>query len=334
MSARHTVIIRLPADLIRRLEHYLGGSGPLYASIDDFITTAVRNQLHLESLPSGRVFQSVGDTSLAELHTNASDEQPNAISDLLARPPAFSVAPLGECHPTAAERLFVFTNRLSPLKVAVRVAANLASSGVWPELAPFQEQAASAARQLGLRLRQTDRASRRWIAYPVGGDPRKSAARFVSSFAITTGQGGPAGPLALLGLASLRDGRVVLSREGWKLAVAPSPLIDGADGHTLSQPEIQIFSDQLRGAKAEDRACRQFLSTVAAAGPTQRLIDEALRNADPEWTADMVVAQRAALLGRLSDLGFVTVSGRGSSAHVEVTQDGHHYLNEGEAHHE
>lgn len=224
--------------------------------------------------------------------------------------------------PTRGELQFL-TNRLSPLKLSVRVLAALSEEGEWPELRAFRLAAARAARETGQRLRADDKeegrrgAARRFIGYPVGDDQEAAFGRFMFSFTIEEVGGQPAGPLAVLGLAVLRDGRVVLTPAGWELARLPSPLLDGGEG-TLFAEEVQILKERLRVAEDERGAVAEFLAAVHRAAGAQPRVDKLLSTRHPEWSSDRAAAHRAAMLGRLGELRVLRVAGRGGRAQIEL----------------
>ena len=332
---RQTLVVRVDEALSRQVRAFLVNAQHGYGSLDEFIEVALTNQLNVEgeSLLSLRELQlrrtSEGQTELVSTSQSeaAVDGGARAAgSALLNRPAPTAGLPLAPDPSPSDQTLFVFTNRLSPIKVAARVLASLSLEGSWPELERFRKAAAEAARELGLHLRATDRlqgeaAGRRWIAYPVGADVEKAKSRFVTSFTINAATGAPAsGPMALLALANIIEDRVALTRAGWRLAAAPSPLIDNSPGHTLSGPESEIFRAQIRMAPAEHAAVEEFLGLISRAQGAQPRLDELLQDARPEWSRDLVIAQRSAMLGRLADLGAVKVSGRGADALVQILQ--------------
>src|SRR2546427_4454949 len=126
------------------------------------------------------------------------------------------------------------------------------------------------------------------------------------------------GRMIVLGLGSVQGGRAVLTEAGWRLALAPSPLLDGVAGLTLSEEEAAILRRQVIRARGELGAVREFLEIVRRAAGSQRRIDELLAARYPDWTEMLTVAHRSALLGRLSDLAVLEVTGRGPSAKTRL----------------
>ena len=226
--------------------------------------------------------------------------------------------------PNVEGTLFFLTNRFAPMKVAVRVLANLRVEGQWPPLREFQLSAAIAARDLGLRLRKRDQQSgmpgleRRATGFPVGPQEKSSLDAFIDRFTISVESGLPAGPLAVMGLASVQDGRVALTEAGWNLALASSPLIDGVSGRTLSETEQRILIAQLSKAPGELKLVREFLGFVRIGRGIQTILDGFLADEHPEW-GDDVPNWRSAMLGRLRELDVVDVEGRGARARITLS---------------
>lgn len=246
--------------------------------------------------------------------------------------PAISLSPpadglslqLAPPAPDSPLPLPFLTNRLSPLKASVRALANLAvREREWPKLSDFQAKAGHAARDRGLQLQAEDHAAgrrarqKRSVAWPIGANPIAALERFIFAFTLATDNGTPTGPLASLGLATLVEGRAALTRHGWKLATAPSPVLDGGEG-TLSVEEIAILRERLVDSSAERDAVVEFVRAAHRAAGAQPRIDELLSAWHSEWSADQAAAQRSAMIGRLGELGLIEVTGRGVNALVAL----------------
>jgi hypothetical protein len=245
------------------------------------------------------------------------------IDQLLALPPP---SPPSDLAPSVRQRgeLWHMTNRLNPLKVSVRVLANMRKSGQeWPTLTDFQSTAAWAARHLGQRLKKDDeqrrasRSARRAIAYPTGPKVEQSLQRFVSSFTLDT-YSEHGGPLQLLNLARIQGDRAVLTAAGWALSSQPGPLLDGEEGHLLNEAEQGILRRQLQEAPGEGASVAQFLRLVQEVRGIQTMLDEYLDDTLPEWVTDIAV-WRTGMLGRLRDAGLVEVDGEGKNARIRLT---------------
>jgi hypothetical protein len=105
-----------------------------------------------------------------------------------------------------------------------------------------------------------------------------------------------------------------------------SPLLDGETEGTLSLEEAELLTAQVLSAPGEREAVVRFLGLVRRSAGSQRRVDELMAAAESHQSADLIVAHRAALVGRLSDIGLVDHTGRGDTARIVLTQRGLHLL--------
>jgi hypothetical protein len=326
--AKQALILHIDEDLAREVRELLAASGQGYASLSEFVEVALINQLGAE--------ESAADGGPKAV-TNASPTKFSSTRRLLAAPDLEPGRLAADPNPSA-EGLFVLTNRFGPMKIAARVLANMWARGDWPELGEFQATAAGAARELGLRLRAEDEAerrtvqARRWVAFPVGADERAAADRFAFSFTLAGSNDSAVGPMALLGLANLVGGRPALTAEGWSLAAALSPLLGEIQGSRLSENEAKILRGAVLRAPGELAAVQEFVRLVARSGGFQSRLDELIAAQHADWTNDLAVAHRSAMLGRLSDLSVLEVTGRGPKATIQLLSPTEEFNTSEEAH--
>lgn len=320
-------IINLEDRLARRIQQLLEAEESGYTSFNEFAEVALENQLTIEidadSMSSAAQLPSSGQVSSSVPPSGPYVSEGRGIPPLLTRPANVLSTP-APTPPPSSETLFILTNRFGPLKVAARALANLSEGEAPPSLQDFQRQAAFTAREFGFRLRDEDSASqrigihRRAVAFPVGKNERAAADRFIFSFTLTVGTTGAVGPMAVLGLAVVTDDRVSLTQQGWALALEPSPLIDGIGEGTLSGQEAALLRASVLSAPAELHAVRRFISAVKRSAGSQRRLDEVLLKENKDWTADLTIAHRSAMLGRLADLHVLEVLGRGPRAEIHL----------------
>lgn len=311
-----SLLVHIDSALARRVRVFLGAEEHGYSSLSEFTEVALLNQLDIEL--NGRD-QLVNDHAETGGVGPALDDESLSLVLLPAGSEPVLVEPA-----QGGAALFILTNRLSPLKVATRVLANLGLTGQWPKARDFQEAAAAEARRLGLELRERDRSEARSgskrmsIGYPVGKDEQAALDRFIFSFTVTLRDGQCIGPLATLGLANSVVDRIALTEAGWALATAPSPLLDYQGNETLSEDEARILRNRIREAADERAAVAEFMSVVKKAAGAQGRVDELLASLHPDWSSDLTIAHRSAMLGRLSDARAIAVSGRGPMATITV----------------
>lgn len=334
---RQAILIRIDSIVARAARAFLAESGQGYAGLDELIEVALSNQLSAEGFQSVSRSKRLGErkssgrASVAEVET-ATGPTMSAPGELGAAPPV----PVVE-GAAIDDSLFVMTNRLSPIKIAARaLAIGVIELGEWPTLPDFHDRASAFAREIGTRLRREE--SRRWVGYPVGRDEAKARDRFVTSFTVSASGGRPRGPMVLLGLANVfiapavsvagsrkrerNSLRVGLTDVGWRLAALPSPVLNECDGMTLSTPEADVMALQILSAPREREVVRGFLGLVRRSAGSQARLDELMAAREPGKSADLLVAERAALVGRLSELGMIEHEGRGNEARVSLTPRG------------
>lgn len=332
------LIVQVPDDIARRAKRFVASTGSGYASLSELVVVALQNQLLLHELqtsPDGAVSGDresdglAGSSSVLSIGTL----RPQDIQVLLHRPEDRPPDTLQFLKP-AAERLFVLTNRLGPLKIGARVLANLRlMDGNWPTIEQFTIKAAQTARALGARLRAEDERKRargperRATGFPIGPEAEKALDRFVSSFTLVRGTSGRAvGPMAILCLADVRDGRAILTDPGWELAAACSPLLGECDGHTLGEDEREILRNSLLSTGGETKGILQTAGAIQQTSGRQIDVDKTLGRLNPSWSPMRVVAERASMIGRLRDVGIVELNGRGEEARVILTPRGEKFV--------
>jgi hypothetical protein len=342
---QQSLYIRISDVVARRLNLLLDQPDSGYSSIDEFAEVAIRNQLNVENAPAGPSGDIDKGSRLGLMRKPKGkrvDELPIGVAvdltrpiELFRRPTGAASLPFAVPADSPEQRLSPLTNRLSQLKVSARVCANLSEGGTWPDLKVFQSKAAATARAVGIVLRgevvqvggDGDAPNRAHIGYPVGGDPEKAQARFINSFTITVVGEKVTGPLAILGLANIVDGRVSLTEAGWRFAALPSPLAqETTDGVLLGSEEAAELRARLLEAPAELTMVREFLHDVRRADGSQTKVDQMLNREYPEWNQGVVIAQRAAMVGRLSDINVLEVDGRGANALIRLLPAAQEFL--------
>lgn len=314
------LVVRLPPSVLRRIRALLEQPGAAYADLSDFLLTAAENQLALDGANGEMHFsQPRGNGSVGS--TDAEGEP--SIKDLLTCP-ATSTGPVGEPHGHRGA-LFVLTNRLSPLPVAARVLVNVTQVDGAQGIRSFVDVAARVARDVALRLKESDKAHRRTgidraaVGWPTGSDEAKALDRFRSSFLLERANSGVRGPMVDLGLVAVAANKVLPTELAARLAGAPSATLGEVDGHPLGAEQQSILREAVLTNDAETTEVGFVLAAIIEAGGVQERLDAAIQELHSDWTENRSVAHRAAALGRLRDLGIVEVYGQGPQAHIEIT---------------
>jgi hypothetical protein len=307
------------------------GEGRPYEDLSELVAVSLENQLVLDAAEIDDTLQrsSGGEAGLRQAEPagpSSSRLAPVALEGIVTVGPRLDGVPLD-----------FLTNRLNPVPVAVRVLANLTLEGGPPTYNLFVQEACAAAREVGLRLEQEDRAQavlqseRRFTAWPVGADEAKSAARFTAAFLLNPVGDEAQGPMAELGLA-VRDGKLVkLTDRGRELAMAPNPLLGETSGRVLGTDQQKILAEALVHTPGERGEVAAFARAVSKSGGRQADVDRRMQDLHADWSLNRVVSNRAAMLGRLRDLDLVTVDGRGPAATINVATHLHTLLEESES---
>jgi hypothetical protein len=330
VASYQTFVVRLPVELGRRARCIVGEGNP-YEDLSELVAVSLENQLVLDA---GEVDGAVQRSPEGEAGLRQAERADPSSSRLVP----VALEGIGTVNPKLdGVPLDFLTNRLNPVPVAVRVLANLTLEGGPPTYGLFVHEACAAAREVGLRLEQQDRAQavsqsqRRFTAWPVGPDEMKSAARFTAAFLLNPPGDEAQGPLAELGLA-VRDGNLVkLTDRGCELAMAPNPLLGETSGRVLGAEQQQILASALVQAPGERAAAAAFVEAVSKSGGRQADVDRLMQKLHADWSENRVVSNRAAMLGRLRDLDLVTVDGRGPAATIRVAIHLHKLLEESES---
>jgi hypothetical protein len=326
-STRRSYILRLDPELVAQVEDDVLRPGVgNYIDLSDFVATALKNQLTLETSgdPVSRLPQAHLASAVLALERRQEDapllQRPTALLEQLAEPVRVGTP------------FFVLTNRLAPMAFAARVLANLATDG-WPSLDRFLDSTAVMARTLGLRLREQDVRDgrrgllRRYVGWPVGDEVGKTLERFKWSFLLWPESADGQGPLAECGIASVLNGKAALTELGRRLADSPSALLGEAHGWTLSVDQQEVLRAGLAAMPGERPEIAFFLGAVKEARGEQPRLDALIRTRHPEWTSNRATAHRAAMLGRLRDIGVLDVRGWGPKAKITTAPEADDFLN-------
>lgn len=317
-------VVQLPAALARDVAARVDAPNSPYESVSDYLTTAARNHLALEAgltLPSTTTSPVKPPTvtrPLPAVHTLP--ESDSFVDVALVRRPACEDIITADPMPQN-QALSFLTNRAAPFQPVARIAANLRPAS--PRA--FIDAAADVVREIGLRLQEDDQrrglgmADRRATSYPTGAKPEGSKQKFAVSYLFDpTDLSGPAFDAGILTVDE--DGRIVCTPAGAELAAAPNGFLDGCDeGERLSFEASNALINALLANEDEVSLIRMFCDAVSAAKGVQPDVDAKLKmDLGRDVSDGSVTSLRAALIGRLRDLGIADVSGRGTNAVITI----------------
>jgi hypothetical protein len=315
-----------------------------YKSVQDFILAALQNQVYIEtsentdndsqtSTSSGLVNVLRGSTVSLSAKT--------AEAQLLLKPEPSNVktVPLGNVpRPTY---LWGQYNRLFPVKIVVRVAANLSRQngfGFVP-LGELQERTAEIAREMGRTILRKDRLLGRKrgtiisAALPIGRDQEKAKARFKNQFVGFLARSrveGAAPTLKFLGIMR-NDKNVVqvgITDLGLRFASLSNPIIDRDDYSTAFSPEeIEFLLDHIASeVPAEAKLVQLVLDGVKRGVDTPEELNDLVRSYNAEWNESEAIAMRSGIVSRASELGLLERRKDGVKVTYLLSEPGKKYL--------
>ncbi len=294
-----------------------------YRSLQDFILAALQNQVYIEtseaiegdsesSASSGLV------TTLSPLATTLSAK--TAAAQLLLRPEASDVKAVPLRDLPRPSYLWGQYNRLFPVKIVIRVAANLSrqnGSGYVP-LGELQEKSAEIAREMGRLILRKDRLLGRKrgtiisAALPIGRDQDKAKIRFKNQFVGFLSKSRVEGAAPTLKFLDIirNDKNVVqagVTDLGLRFATLSNPIIDRDDYSTAFSPEeVDFLLDHIAlEVPGEAKLVRLVLGGVKRGVATPEELNDLVRSYNSDWNESEAIAMRSGVVSRVAELGLL-----------------------------
>lgn len=318
-------LIDLPRNVIEEIRKILNEKD--YNNINEFILTAIENQLALESseIIDEDLFSS---TMRIPKHLKKIEEKIEEIdySSLLTvnnlneikvyDPPEKSDLEFPNT-PYANDWLWGQINRVFPVKVALRVLLKMQNENDNSvKLNDYLNYASEVANNLGTRLNYIDKEMQRKrdkkvsTALPVGGT-EKTISRYKNHFLIfqRTKDRVLDGALARLKFVNINiDGFVRLTEKGLEFAKMLNPIIDENlySNISLSQDEKDFYINYIKENVIEELNPFKTILKLISNGHTEvTAMNNEIKKIKPEWTETTITTQRAGALGRLFELDLV-----------------------------
>ena len=317
-----------------------------YRSLQDFITTAVRNQLYLESQEDPQAVVGIQKPSVTDSQSPAVSI--TSVIQLLQLPNLNEVKTIAVSDLERDQYLWGQYNRIFPTKIVTRVVANLArinSTDTIP-LEDLQEKSAEIARNLGKDIERADeRLGRKRgeiisAALPIGKGPGadKAKLRFKNQFVGYLSGKKAEGASATLKFIDFSGNtknstRVGITDFGLKFASLSNPVIDRQDySAPFSSEEVTFLLDHIASQLPEEvRLVRLILSSVKGGVASPEGLNEKVRSSHPEWKKSQPITMRAGVVSRISELGLLDREKEGVKVTYKLTELGEKYLTRLEA---
>lgn len=328
-----------------------------YKSFAQFIATAVENQIHIErtELEAESILEASNEQPSAKKgHSEKSDSAKVSLSNLTipgtlpstVHQPSFSEL---DCSLAEIEEekcwLWGQTNKIFPVKLGLRVLLTSIDSTEWIELEPYRNKAAEIASIYGEKIVSSERKKNKKrdekisAGLPMGDEAYKSKMRYKGQFlAFMRKDGKLGGALPFLRFANLArndNGSVLigLTEAGLRFACLENPVIDHTNfERSLSEKEISFYLDHIsENVRGEFAAIKWLLAKLAEGITFRDQINSALKEEfGIEWEAsDAVInTQRAGLMARMVELGFIDRVRKGIRVYYYLSDSGKAFLNE------
>ncbi|MEM2130377.1 MAG: hypothetical protein QXZ70_07250 [Candidatus Bathyarchaeia archaeon] len=331
-------IIDLPPDLAKKINILISRGS--YENLSDFAITAFQNQLLLEENSNSLAILMGAQHSENKLKDDQYQLASSSILPLNFSPEIIKTVPPPDNNKIPNDCLWGQYNRIFPIKITLRVLANLLKENETIELCVLQTQAVQVAREIGLLLRKEDKKSRRKYgdmlssALPVGRNITKTENRFINHFVgYYTRAGrieGAPGALKFLNIFEEADGsyKVGITKTGLDFAVLSNPILDEKNyGLPLSKAESEFYIENVfQNLKREAEVMLAILRAVHNGKSSPSELNEEIAHFSRGWSQAMINTIRAGAISRLHELGLISRERKGTNVTYSLTQFGKEML--------
>lgn len=330
-------IVDLPPDLVKKINALISRGS--YENLSEFAVTAFQNQLLLEENSSLDVLMETKHPK-NKLNDDQSQLASNSLLPLNFSPQIIKTVPPPDNSKIPNDCLWGQYNRIFPIKITLRVLANLLKENETIELSVLQSQAVQVAREIGLLLRKEDKKNMRKYgdmlssALPVGRNITKTENRFINHFVgYYTRAGrieGAPGALKFLNMFEETDGsqKVGITKTGLDFAVISNPILDEENyGVPLSKAESEFYIESVfQNLKREAEVMLAILRAVHDGKSSPSELNKEITQFSRGWSQAMINTIRAGAIGRLHELGLISRERKGINVTYYLTQFGKEIL--------
>lgn len=303
-----------------------------YRTVQEFISTAIQNQIYLIEQPESLSITSRPSQIRSPEIVIETESDSKSLLDIRD----YKVETNDELQNRGNKTLSGFWNKFLPVKITLRVLANMQHENKTPVLLDMlQENASVVARKLGQALVRKERGSGRkrgdrlFTGLPVKRSGDKSRLRFKSHFVGTLSGDkidGMPGTLGLIHISKGNDGKnyVSITERGLSFAGLPNPIIDNKDYNSiLSEEEKAFLVTELRSRLPDEyELCKTVLSLIDEGNVDTKALLSELKKTYPELSHNKLTIFLSGMLNRLADLGLVTRIFEGLAFKYEVSEKG------------
>ena len=339
-------LIDLPKNVIEEMRKILNEKD--YNNINDFILTAIENQISLES--SEMIEEDLFSSTVRIPKSSKKIIKEEKIIDfstllkvnitkdikILPTPKEKELKLKGINY--ANDWLWGQVNRIFPIKVALRVLLKMQNDcSDYINLNEFLKEAPQVAKDFGKELAKIDdqksrkRGERVSIALPIGEHEDKAISRYKNHFLafIRHKDNALDGALARLKFINMKkisenDFLIGLTKEGLEFAKLNNPIIDDNlySNVTLSEEEKLFYLKHIKKNVPEELNPIKTIINLISTGYTEvKKIDNEIMKIKTNWTEKTVITYRAGALGRLLELGLVEKIKKGVNVTYKLSKN-------------
>ena len=307
-----------------------------YRTVQEFISTAIQNQIYIIEQPESSI--TLSRPSQIRPSEIVRESKSDSTSLLVLRD--YKVETKDEFEKMGSRTLSGFWNKFLPVKITLRVLANMQHENNTPVLLDMlRENASVTARKLGQTLVRKEKGSGRkrgdrlFTGLPVKRSGDKSRLRFKSHFVGSLSGDkidGMPGTLGLIHITKGNDGKNYVSstEPGLRFTGLPNPIIDNNDyNSTLSEEEKAFLVAEIRSRLPDEyEAMRSVLKLIDEGNADTKALLSELNKIYPELSHNKLTIFLSGMLNRLADLGLVTRIFEGLAFKYEVSLNGKELL--------
>jgi hypothetical protein len=337
-------IVDVPPELAERMNEQVRSGR--YKSPQDFLITAIHNQVYLESQEVAEIVSDTSSSASASsvpsgVSASSSGRLSRTLAIQLLSPEVTSMKAVPLSNFERPSVLWGQYNRFFPIKIVTRVCANLVkeSSSGYIFLTELQERSADIARELGRTIQRKDKQFGRKrgtiisAGLPVGSDVDKAKWRFKNQFVgHVAGRRIEGAAPTLKFLTMIHDEKnatlVGLTDFGVKFASLSNPILDNEDySLALSSEEEEFLLDHIASeVPREADLMKLVLTNVKKGVASPEELNERVKTYFSDWKMNEVIMMRAGVTSRMGELGLVTRRKNGVKVTYLLTDLGEKYL--------
>lgn len=342
-------IIEIPGDNITKIRTLIALKR--YKSVPEFATIAIENQLIMEEsgeeiLPNNSE-SLIDETALVNKSTALEPTKiitPIASSKLISLPNSkVKVVPLPNSDQISTSQLWGQYNKLLPLKLALRVLANMVDNNEgFVNLISFQDTASDIAREIGLKLLKYESEIERphgeklSAGLPIGKSEFKTKLRFKNQFIGYMNKNGfIEGAIGALSFVNMKrdskgDTFIGLTEPGRQFASIANPILDTnteKPDTVFSDDEINFYLKHIQIYLPKEVEIIKFVMDNIYQGINKPdALTTKIKEWNNDWSDDVANTMRSGIISRLFDLRLIQKEKEGLFVTYHLTKEGEQYV--------